>query len=122
MLNALYPNENGAVYSYSYAGTSRERSLNIGSAHNTLNFWTFLIGSVDAVFYKVRVLVGPEGTGLLEDQAATIFSRISLTVTVSNENKALQWEEGLDQLCVIQADAANTVTTAALPYLMKLFL
>ena len=132
-MKVLYPVENSANYGYGLAGSSKDLTFVVGSAHEawlpqesylqfSLQMGTtagLLPGSVDAVFQKVRVL-SPQGTVLLEDAAANVISIITQLTTISNENKALQWEEGLDQLNVTQADAANTITTSAVQYLMKL--
>jgi hypothetical protein len=132
-LKVIYPVENSAVYGRGYAGSAQELSFNIASNHQawlpqesylefSLAMGTtagFLPGSVDAVFSKVRVL-SPQGTVLLEDQSANVFSRIQQIATISDQNKALCWEENLNSLCVNTDDPQNVITTTPTQYSMKL--
>jgi hypothetical protein len=127
-VNIIYPVENSNTYGYNYYGSSQQITFSIGSANSAwipgetqLEFSlasgttaSILSGSVDAVFDSVRIL-NQQGTILLEDQCANIFSRIQQLATITTHTANTCWEENLEYL---MSDTAS-ITVAAQKYSMS---
>ena len=127
----VYPTEGAGPFGVGYANAINEMSFSIGSQNCALipnecflqiglqmgtTSGGVIAGAVDAVFDRVRIMT-QQGLSILDEQWANLHSRMKQIVLVSNENKAVKWEENMDNLC--HADSgANTITTTNKNYLV----